>query len=72
MVQDANDPNVWTLTIKLTDGEAKFRANDAWDINWGSSDFPSGTATQNGPNMKVVAGDYTVTFNSSTEPTTLM
>ena len=66
MVQDANDPNVWTLTIKLTDGEAKFRANDAWDINWGSSDFPSGTATQNGPNMKVVAGDYTVTFNSST------
>lgn len=66
MVQDANDPNVWTLTIKLTDGEAKFRANDAWDINWGSSDFPSGTATANGPNMKVVAGDYFITFNTST------
>ena len=53
MVQRRQRPNVWTLTIKLTDGEAKFRTNDAWDINWGSSDFPSGTATQNGPNMKV-------------------
>lgn len=66
MVQDANDPNVWTLSIKLNDGEVKFRANDAWDINWGSADFPSGTGTLNGPNIKVFAGDYAVTFNSST------
>ncbi|MBK9688833.1 MAG: SusF/SusE family outer membrane protein [Saprospiraceae bacterium] len=66
MVRDANDSNVWTITLKLNNGEAKFRANDAWDINWGSADFPTGTGALNGPNIKVVAGDYTVTFNSST------
>ena len=66
MVRDANDSNVWTITLKLNNGEVKFRANDAWDINWGSADFPAGTGTLNGPNIKVVAGDYTVTFNSST------
>lgn len=66
MVQDATDPNIWTLTIALTDGEAKFRANNAWDINWGSTDFPAGTGTPNGPNIKVIAGDYTITFNAST------
>ncbi len=66
MVQDAGDTAVWTLDITLTDGEAKFRANDAWDINWGSADFPTGTGVQGGDNIPVVAGDYTITFNSNT------
>lgn len=57
--------STWTVTITLVDGEAKFRADNAWDINWGSRDFPGGIGEQNGPNIPVFAGDYTVTFNSN-------
>ena len=39
MMQDPVDSNIWTLTILLNDGFAKFRANDDWAINWGSADF---------------------------------
>lgn len=66
MVQDAMDPNKWTLSITLTEGEAKFRANNAWDINWGETGFPIGTGVQGGPNIPVIAGTYTISFNSST------
>ena len=66
MVQDAVDTNLWTLDITLVAGEAKFRANDEWTINWGETDFPTGIGTQGGPNIPVFAGDYTVTFNSGT------
>ena len=66
MVQDPADTSIWTLTIELTDGEVKFRANDDWAINWGSSDFPNGTGEQDGSNIPVVAGTYDVTFNHVT------
>ena len=66
MIQDANDTCLWTLDVTLTNGEVKFRANDGWDINWGSTDFPSGTGTQGGSNIPVFAGDYSITFNSCT------
>ncbi len=66
MIQDATDTCIWTLDITLTAGEVKFRANDAWDINWGSSDFPTGIGTQGGANIPVFAGDYSITFNSCT------
>jgi starch-binding outer membrane protein SusE/F len=66
MVQDPDSSNLWTLSIELTDGEAKFRANDAWDINWGDTDFPIGVGTQGGPNIPVIAGFYDITFNSNT------
>ena len=49
------------------DTELKFRANGAWDINWGNdADFPYGQANQNGGNMKVAAGTYDVYFNDLT------
>ena len=35
MNQHPDSAHLWTLTIELTDGLAKFRANDAWTINWG-------------------------------------
>jgi hypothetical protein len=35
-------------------------------VNWGSDTFPTGTATDNGPNIPVEPGVYDVTFNSST------
>jgi 1,4-alpha-glucan branching enzyme len=67
MTVDAGDPHRWTLqNISLTQGEVKFRANNSWDVNWGGSSFPSGSAFQNGPNIPVVAGNYDVTFNDVT------
>ena len=66
MVQDENDKSIWTLRVELTDGEAKFRADNDWPINWGGADFPAGVATQDGANIPVAAGDYKVTFNSTT------
>lgn len=66
MVQDAQDPNKWTLSITLSNGEAKFRANGSWDINWGATGFPFGTGVQNGPNITIIGGTYNITFNSAT------
>ncbi|MBF9253713.1 SusF/SusE family outer membrane protein [Pontibacter sp. 172403-2] len=64
---NAGDLHQWTLTLQLTQGEAKFRANDSWDVNWGGSEFPSGTASRNGANLQVPATSYyTVTFNDVT------
>ena len=66
MTQDAMNPDMWTLEVTLFDGEAKFRQDDDWAVNWGSGDFPSGTGEQDGSNIPVFAGDYTITFNSAT------
>ncbi|UOQ73204.1 T9SS type A sorting domain-containing protein [Hymenobacter cellulosilyticus] len=57
----------WTITLPLTVGEVKFRANDNWDVNWGAATFPSGVGVANGPNIPVAtAGNYSVTFNDIT------
>lgn len=64
--KDANDPNLWKGTVILVDGELKFRANDNWDVNWGGTDFPIGTATPGGDNLAVLAGEYIVKFNTET------
>jgi len=65
MTKDPNDENMWTLTSgDFTTGEAKFRAEGAWTTNWGSTDFPSGTGTQDGPNIPIAAGTYGVMLNS--------
>ncbi len=66
MTQDAVDPNIWTINIDLTTGEAKFRQDDDWAVNWGASDFPTGIGEQDGSNIPVPGGNYDVTFNSST------
>ena len=67
MTQDATNEHLWTLAeIALADGEAKFRANDAWDVNWGATDFPEGTGTQDGPNIPIAAGIYSITFDDIT------
>ena len=54
--------------ILLTSGNAKFRANNSWAINWGASNFPNGTATLNSASSFLcVAGTYNVTFDYDTE-----
>jgi hypothetical protein len=67
----STDGENWTLnglvlTTFATDGGIKFRANNDWAINWGAADFPSGTGTQGGANIQCTAGNYDVTFNSTT------
>ena len=50
----------WEATVTLAAGELKFRANDAWDINWGG-DLTN--LVQNGDNLKVEkAGKYFIQF----------
>ncbi|MCC5929565.1 MAG: SusF/SusE family outer membrane protein [Cyclobacteriaceae bacterium] len=64
--QDATNPNLWIGTITLTGGDAKFRANNSWDVNWGADSYPSGYGIGNGPNIPVPAGTFAVRFNSAT------
>ncbi len=67
LTQDSSDPHIWTGTISLFTGAAKFRANDGWDDNWGGNTFPSGFATGGGPDIPItVAGTYFIWFNDAT------
>ena len=60
----AVNPHLWSATIEVpADTECKFRANAGWDNNWGSTEFPYGVGTNNGSNIPVTAGNYTVVFN---------
>ena len=66
MTADANDPSLWSVRLVLTDGEAKFRADNDWGVNWGAGDFPTGIAILDGANIPIAAGEYKITFNSTT------
>jgi len=50
----------------FTTGEVKFRQDNSWTVNWGSDTFPTGVATQDGPNIPVQEGTYNVYFNRET------
>ncbi|MDX1637564.1 MAG: SusE domain-containing protein [Balneolaceae bacterium] len=64
------DTKVWTITLDLTAAELKFRANDAWDLNYGD-DEGDGTLEAGGGNIPVSeAGNYTVTLDLSDAPYT--
>ena len=65
MTQSEFNPHIWYIEgIELTDGEAKFRADDAWDLDWGGATPVSGETTVAGPNIPVIAGTYDVWFNT--------
>lgn len=64
------DAKVWTLTTDLSPGAIKFRANDAWSLNYGDNGG-DGILELNGSDISVsAAGNYTVTLNLSTWPYT--
>ena len=75
-LQDDDGDGIWEyegLVIDSTgftsdDGNlrVKFRADDAWDVNWGGDDFPMGVATMGGPDIPVREGTYDVTFAPET------
>lgn len=62
------DGVTYTLaSVALSAGECKFRANNAWAVNFGAADFPSGIGTQDGSNIVVpTASTYGVTLNRVT------
>jgi hypothetical protein len=71
MIQSTFDPHIWYLNNQVlkAGGEMKFRANDAWDVNWGAANSYSGLATLNGPNIAIgipADGNYDVWFNDIT------
>lgn len=67
MTQDDVNPYMWMITLDLTEGEAKFRADNDWGVNWGAAGFPTGTGEQDGANIGVnEAGTYDVTLNTCT------
>ncbi|MGB5943326.1 MAG: SusE domain-containing protein [Leeuwenhoekiella sp.] len=62
------DPHIWTIKgITLNDGFFKFRADDDWANNWGSTTSLSGFANLGSPdNMPIKAGTYDIWFNDLT------
>ena len=60
------DGEMYAGIVTCVAGEAKFRQDDAWTINWGAADFPIGVGVQDGPNIPVAAGTYLVIFNRTT------
>ena len=62
MSYDATN-KIWIITMDLTAGQIKFRANHAWDINYGDNNA-DGTLELNGADIVVgVAGNYTIILN---------
>jgi hypothetical protein len=61
MVYDAAS-KTWNKTVNLVNGALKFRANNAWDVNYGpASDQLQGTLTTTDAAITIpVAGSYTV------------
>ncbi len=64
---ESSNNHVWYTTLTVADKtEGKFRANGGWDISFGSTTFPMGIGIQNGSNIPIEAGTYTVIFNDIT------
>ncbi len=60
------DTKLLTITLDLTVGGIKFRANDGWDLNYGDTGA-DGILDEGGDNISVgEAGNYTVTLDLST------
>lgn len=59
------DKHLWYTTATVTNGEIKFRANNAWTINWGALTPISGKAELgSSSNIPIEAGKYKMWFNS--------
>ncbi|MFY8188747.1 MAG: T9SS type A sorting domain-containing protein [Flavobacterium sp.] len=63
MMTDDNVEYYLEGVVIPANGNAKFRQDGAWTINWGSNTFPTGTGTQNGPDIPVLAGIYDISIN---------
>jgi hypothetical protein len=68
MTQTDYDPHIWIVdNVSVVADELKFRAEQDWEMNWGSDTFPYGKGVQGGNNiMAAEAGTYFVKFNDLT------
>ena len=70
MEQSSFNPHIWELDYTFDEATMlKFRANDAWDVNWGPADNPArlfGKGVQGGKDLEIPAGAYTIRFNDLT------
>ncbi len=63
------DDDVWEVTTDLEAGVFKFRANDAWDINYGLDDPLINSLKKDGSDIAVdEAGNYTITLILNNSP----
>ena len=62
------DPNLWIGTkVNLKTGVFKFRADNSWDVNWGTNAEFFGTGVAGGADIPVSAEwDYDIYFNDAT------
>ena len=59
MTYDTTD-NAWVLTVQLNAGKIKFRANDAWDLNYGDTGA-DGLLEEGGSDIELPGpGNYTI------------
>ncbi len=60
-----NEEMVFTVTLDFVAGDMfKWRANGAWDINYGANDPDDGTLVQGGADIEIPeAGNYTIILN---------
>ncbi|NOY94873.1 MAG: RagB/SusD family nutrient uptake outer membrane protein [Chlorobi bacterium] len=60
------DAGVLTVTLDLTEGEIKFRANNDWGLNYGDTGA-NGILSEGGDNIAIgAAGTYDITLNLGT------
>ena len=64
---ETSNNHMWYASYTFEAGaEGKFREAGNWDINWGGKTFPYGIGTQDGDNLKIEAGTYTIFLNDIT------
>lgn len=57
-----SETSMWELTTDLAEGEIKFRANDAWDLNYGDTGA-DGILSEGGDNIAIAApGTYKISL----------
>ncbi len=67
LTKDPTNPYLFTGFVKLTSGQFKIRANQAWATSWGKgTDFTQGISTT-GDNFVAEPGIYFVSFNTATK-----
>ena len=68
LTQSTFDPHLWIGSkIHLKGGVFKFRANNAWDVNWGSNAEFYGIGVSGGTDIPLTAEwDYNIYFNDLT------
>lgn len=55
--------NTWDAEVEFTNGDIKFRFNDAWALSYGDTGGDGTLESENGANIPVTAGNYLVSVD---------